>query len=167
MFEEYTIGMTIDLLKDVISKLKLRYSNSTSGFSFGLSLIKDALGLILNWTSYSVGNIFSFLIELWPISFLIKLWPISLIKDYYNKKIEDVNNYTERVTNVAESNIIKITAISSIYQGLQISALSLAVSSDYSIIYVPLVVLSSTFLYLVGIKYGFKSIKNKINVTNS
>lgn len=157
MFGEYTIGMTIDLLNDVILKLKLRYCKSTSGFSFALSLIKDAMGLILNWTSYSVENIFNFLFE---------LWPISLIKNYYNKKIEGVNNYTERVTNVAESNIIKITTISSIYQGLQISALSLATSSDYSVIYVPLVVLSSTFLYLIGIKYGFKSIKNKINVTN-
>ena len=77
-----------------------------------------------------------------------------------NINIDNVNNYSEEKIDAVENTVVKLTTVLSVYNCIQISALTLSMSSEYKVIYVPLVITSSTFLYLIGLKYGSKFLKD-------
>ena len=132
---EFSINITIDMLNEIFTRLKKKYNESTNGFTFTCSLIIDAL---------------VYFSELWPFSIITEF-----VKDLLKEKIEDGTEVTESVENTT----IKTATVIIICQGVQMSVISLAMESDYRLIYVPVIVGSSVILAVIGLKYGISKLK--------
>ena len=155
MLEGFYIPLLKDKINEVVEKLQLKYYESTDGFSFVLDALGYLLQIMLDCTGKTIQYVINVISEL-PIIRDVKRYII----DKLNINIDNVNNYSEEKIDVVENTVVKLTTVLSVYNCIQISVMNLAMSSEYKVIYLPLVITSSTFLYLLGLKYGSKFLKD-------